>query len=54
MAPVPYRGKVNEPAYIKEVYAKMACVYEVSEEEFRLVVQNNAVRFFGESALGER
>ena len=54
MAPVPYRGKVNEPAYIKEVYAKMASVYEVSEEEFKLVVQNNAVRFFGESALGER
>lgn len=47
LAPVPYRGKRNEPAYIREVAQCIARVKERSFEEVDLVTSENAVRFFG-------
>lgn len=47
VAPVPYRGKRNEPIFVKEVVKKIA---EIREEDFEIVREatvQNAVRVFG-------
>lgn len=46
LAPVPYRGKRNESAYIVEVLRKVAQIYNVSEEEVETTTNNNAKRIF--------
>ncbi len=48
MAPVPYRGKRNESAYVAEVARKLAEVYECSYEEVIRQTYENAVRVFGD------
>lgn len=47
LAPVPYRGKRNEPAYVVEVAKCMAKVKGVSLEEVDRVTMENTVGFFG-------
>ena len=54
MTPVPYRGQLNEPQRVREVYIKMAEVYGLPLEDFIKIVAKNASRFFCESKLGER
>ena len=46
MAPVPHRGKRNEPAFVFEVLRKLAEVYDVSEEEVARITTANASRVF--------
>ena len=47
LAPAPYRGKRNEPAYVREVTRALAALHSLSEEDMgRRAVQNFA-RFFG-------
>lgn len=47
LAPVPYRGKRNEPAYITETLATVAAVYERSTEEMARITTSNALKIFG-------
>ena len=54
MTPVPYRGQLNEPQRVREIYIKMAEVYGLPLEDFIKIVAKNASRFFCESKLGER
>jgi len=46
MAPVPYRGKRNESAFVVEVLKTLAKAYGVSEEEFARQTNLNAERVF--------
>ena len=46
MAPVPYRGKRNEPRYVAEVAGKMAEIKGIAIEEMAEITYNNAERFF--------
>jgi TatD DNase family protein len=46
VAPVPYRGKRNEPLYVREVVEKMAEIRGVSLDEFKLQLLQNAHDFF--------
>ena len=46
MAPVPYRGKRNEPAFVAKVAEKIAAVKDLSFEEVARVTTENALNFF--------
>jgi len=46
VAPVPYRGKRNEPVYVKEVVKKIAEIKNFPESEVALALIANARRVF--------
>lgn len=46
LAPVPMRGKRNEPAYIKYIAEKVAQIRGISLEEVAKVTTNNAIALF--------
>ena len=50
LAPQPYRGKRNEPAYVGEVAKAIASVRNLAPEEVALATAANFRRFFGLSA----
>ena len=47
LAPIPHRGKTNEPSFLPFIAAKMAEVKDVSIEELIRVTTENALRLFG-------
>jgi TatD DNase family protein len=47
VAPVPFRGKRNEPSYIPHIVAKLAELKDVSPEEMKTQIWENAKRVFG-------
>jgi TatD DNase family protein len=47
MTPVPYRGKRNEPSYVRYVAEKIAEVHKISIEEVGKITSYNAFRLFG-------
>ena len=47
LAPIPYRGKRNEPAYVAEVAKMLASVRNLSTEEAAAATTENFRRFFG-------
>lgn len=47
MAPVPYRGKRNESAFVVEVLKTLAQAYQVSEEELARATNENVNHVFG-------
>ena len=47
LSPVPYRGKRNEPAYIKNVAEKLAEIKNISLEEVDKITTANAEKIFG-------
>ncbi len=48
LAPVPYRGKRNTPAYIPEIAQKVADYLELSVDKVALATTNNALKLFKE------
>ncbi len=46
LAPVPHRGKRNEPAFVRHVAERVAAVREMSVEELILATGENAKRVF--------
>lgn len=45
-APVPNRGKRNEPAYVEEVVKKMAKIKDISDTELAIQIVENSRRIF--------
>lgn len=46
LAPVPYRGKTNQPAYVKHVAAEVARLRGISEKELAAATTENFFRLF--------
>jgi TatD DNase family protein len=46
LAPTPYRGKRNEPAYLTLVKQKLAEIYDVSPTEVERVTTETTLRIF--------
>jgi TatD DNase family protein len=46
MAPIPYRGKQNEPAYVVEVAKAYAEIFQKSLDEVAKITTNTAKRYF--------
>lgn len=51
LAPVPFRGKRNEPSYLKYVVEKLSVLKNIPVEEVAAITTMNAERLFGEIAL---
>lgn len=47
LAPVPYRGKRNEPAYVAQVASFLSNIYNVSLDEVNDITNLNVERVFG-------
>jgi len=47
LTPVPFRGKPNQPAYVKYVAEEIAKLRDVSYEEIAEITTKNAEEFFG-------
>ncbi|MEK7218528.1 MAG: TatD family hydrolase, partial [Patescibacteria group bacterium] len=47
LAPVPHRGKRNEPAFVREVAKLIAKIKGLSPEEVERITTGNAEEFFG-------
>ena len=47
LAPVPFRGKLNEPAYVRYVAEEIARLREISVEEVAAATSTNFFRLFG-------
>jgi TatD DNase family protein len=50
LAPVPYRGKTNQPAYVRFVAEEIARLKGVSVEEVARVTTDNFFRLFRAAA----
>ncbi len=46
LAPVPYRGKRNEPAFVREVTGQLSALHNLRAEEMGRIVLENFARFF--------
>lgn len=46
LAPVPYRGKRNEPVYVREIVKKIAEIKGLPEDEVANTIIQNAKKFF--------
>jgi len=46
LTPVPFRGKTNQPAYVKYVYEKMAELKEMTFTEVEKIVDRTALKFY--------
>ena len=53
LAPVPFRGKRNESAYIHQIATKVASIYSVSIEQVAKETTKNALQVFGHADIDE-
>jgi TatD DNase family protein len=51
LAPVPHRGKRNEPSYIPIIAEKITGLKKISKEELQSITTRNALRLFGGQIL---
>jgi len=47
LAPAPFRGKRNEPAYLAQIAQRIADLHEISKEDVASITSANALKIFG-------
>jgi TatD DNase family protein len=45
-SPIPYRGQINYPIYVKEVAKKISELKKISVDEVLEITKNNAIKLF--------
>lgn len=50
LAPVPHRGRRNEPSYLIDVIEGLATLYDVSPTEMARITEQNALKLFDKAA----
>jgi TatD DNase family protein len=53
LAPVPFRGKPNRPAYVHLINRQLAAIWELEEAACADLTTDNAGSFFGEKLMGK-
>jgi TatD DNase family protein len=53
MAPIPYRGKTNEPAYVRRVAETYGEIFGVTCDDVAAITTQNALRLFPKLTLNE-
>ena len=51
LAPIPYRGKRNEPAYVRETLIKLAEIKQLSQDEVDKITTDNFFSLFNKATL---
>ncbi|MDR2469189.1 MAG: TatD family hydrolase [Tannerella sp.] len=51
LSPLPWRGKRNEPSFLKEIVGKIASIFEISPEKAAASLKKNALRVFDLQAV---
>ncbi len=46
LTPVPYRGKQNNPRYVKLIFNKLKALWDLSDNELKDQLKKNAISFF--------
>ena len=49
LAPVPFRGKINEPSYVKYISEYLSNFYNISQTEFNEITDNNFYKLFSKA-----
>lgn len=46
LTPMPYRGKRNEPKFLKQINHTLSVIYGIKEEDMAKITKSNAIRLF--------
>ena len=49
LAPVPFRGKMNEPSYVKYICEYLSDFYNISQKKFNGITDNNFYKLFSKA-----
>ena len=49
LAPVPFRGKINEPSYVKYISEYLSDFYNISQNQFNEITDNNFYKLFSKA-----
>ena len=49
LAPIPFRGKMNEPSYVKYISEYLSKFYNISQKEFNEITDNNFYKLFSKA-----
>ena len=49
LAPVPFRGKLNEPSYVKYISEYLSSFFGISQKEFNEITDNNFYKLFSKA-----
>ena len=49
LAPEPFRGKINEPSYVKYISEYLSNFYNIPQNEFNEITDNNFYKLFSKA-----